>query len=126
MVPVFGAGDFPLQPVWVDDVSQAFALAVERPDLSGVFELGGPSAVTYEAFVREIGRAIGHPRPLLHVPLGLVRMVARLSDLLPAPPITSDQLRMLIEGNATPANAITTTFGLTPLPLADALRRSLS
>lgn len=126
VVPVFGAGDYLLQPVWVGDVALAFALAVERPQLTGAFELGGPAAVPYVDFVREIGRAAGHPRPLVHVPLRLVRLVARLCEVLPTPPITSDQLRMLVEGNATPANAITATFGIAPLPLPEALRRSFA
>src|SRR2546422_7877390 len=35
VVPVFGDGRFPTQPVWVEDVALAFALAVEQPGLSG-------------------------------------------------------------------------------------------
>jgi len=127
LVPVFGSGDFPMQPVWVGDVALAFALAAERPHLVGEFELGGADRVTYADFVRAIGRASGHPRPLVRVPLGLVRAAARLCDALPAlpPPITSDQLQMLVEGSATPANALTSVFGIEPLPLGEALRRSV-
>ena len=55
IVPVFGDGRFPTQPVWVEDVALAFALAVEQPGLSGAFELGGPQVLTYEEF--QIGRA---------------------------------------------------------------------
>src|SRR5258707_13887538 len=36
-VPVFGDGRFPTQPVWVEDVALAFALAVEQPALVGAF-----------------------------------------------------------------------------------------
>src|SRR5438034_3601213 len=51
VVPVFGDGHFPTQPVWVEDVALAFALAVEQPALGGAFELGGPQVLTYEEFV---------------------------------------------------------------------------
>ena len=44
VVPVFGDGHYPTQPVWVEDVALAFALAVEQPTLSGAFQLGGPPA----------------------------------------------------------------------------------
>jgi uncharacterized protein YbjT (DUF2867 family) len=126
VIPIFGDGRFPMQPVWVGDVALAFALAAERADIRGTFELGGPTALTYEEFVRAIGRASGHPRPCFHVPLPLVRITARLFDPLgPAAPITTDQLRMLVEGTVTPANAIRTTFGITPLEFESGLRRFL-
>ena len=124
-VPIFGAGDFPLQPVWVGDVAQAFALAAEGRG-SGVLELGGPAILTYKAFVQAIGRAAGHPRPTVHVPLPLVRLAARLvSPLGTLAPITSDQLQMLVEGSVTTNNAIASVFGIAPLGFEDGLRRFL-
>lgn len=126
VVPVFGDGRFPTQPVWVDDVAQAFALATENPAITGAFELGGPAVMTYEGFVRAIGRAARHPRPFVHVPLRLVRAAARVFDLLgPRAPLTSDQLQMLVEGSATPANAIESAFGIRPLPFEAGLERYL-
>ena len=125
-VPVFGDGSFPMQPVWVGDVALAFATAVERPGkFHGEFELGGPDPVTYGGFLRAIGRASGHPRPLVRVPLGLMRGVARVLDHIPGAPLTSDQLQMLTEGSATPGNAIETVFGISPVGLDDGLRRYL-
>ena len=121
-VPVFGDGRFPMQPVAVADVALAFALAAERPELVGTFELGGPELITYEEFVRAVGRASGHPRPMVHVPLPLVRVAAGLFGLLgPLAPLTSDQLQMLVEGTATPENAIERVFGIKPAPLVEAL-----
>ncbi len=126
VVPVVGDGRFPTQPVWIEDVALAFALAAERPDTSGVFELGGPQVLTYEEFLLAIGRAAGRSRPLIHVPLGLVRTVTGGFDFLgPTAPITSDQLQMLIEGSATPANAIESVFGIEPLEFEEGLRRYL-
>ena len=126
VIPVFGDGRFPTQPVWVEDVALAFALAAERSDVTGVLELGGPQVLTYEEFLLAIGRAAGHPRPLIHLPLQLVRAVARAFDLLgPAAPITSDQLQMLVEGSATPKNAAEPVFGIRPVPFEEGLRRFL-
>ncbi len=126
VVPVFGDGGFPTQPVWVEDVALAFALAAENTGFTGAFELGGPKPITYEAFVRAIGRAAGHPRPLAHLPLPVARLAARVFDLLgPAAPVTSDQLQMLVEGAATPANAIESVFDITPLPFEQGLERYL-
>src|SRR5213595_3948030 len=127
VVPVFGDGRFPTQPVWIDDVALAFALAAERPDTVGVFELGGPEVLTYEDFLLTIGRATGHSRPLIHVPLGLARATAGVFDWLgPSAPLTSDQLQMLVEGSATPANAIESVFCIQPVPFDQGLVRYLA
>jgi uncharacterized protein YbjT (DUF2867 family) len=126
VVPVFGDGRFPTQPVWIEDVALAFALAAERPDTTGVFELGGPEVLTYEDLVLAIGRAARHPRALIHLPLGVVRAAAGAFDLLgPRAPITSDQLQMLVEGSATPASALEPVFGIKPLSFEAGLRRFL-
>ena len=127
VVPVFGDGHYPTQPVWVEDVALAFALAVEQPTLSGAFQLGGPQVLTYEEFLLAIGRATRHPRPLVHVPLALARAATAAFGLLgAAAPLTSDQLQMLVEGSATPANAIESVFGIRPLPFDEGLRRYLA
>jgi len=126
VVPVFGDGRFPTQPVWIDDVALAFVLAAERPDTVGVFELGGPQVLTYEEFLLTIGRATGHSRPLIHVPLGLAQAAAGAFDWLgPRAPMTSDQLQMLVEGSATPANAIESVFGIRPVAFEEGLKRFL-
>jgi len=126
LVPVFEDGRFPMQPVWIGDVALAFALAAERPALSGVFELGGPATLTYEEFVRAIGRAAGHPRPLVHVPLAVARAAAAVLGVMgPLAPLTLDQLQMLVEGSATPANALESTFGIRALPFEPGLARFL-
>jgi NADH dehydrogenase len=126
LVPVFGDGRFPTQPVWIEDVALAFTLAAENAALTGAFELGGPVALSYEAFLKAIGRAAGHPRPLVHVPLALVRAAAAVFAVVgPLAPLTSDQLQMLVEGSATPANAIESTFGIRPLPFEEGLIRYL-
>jgi NADH dehydrogenase len=126
VIPLFGHGDFPTQPVWVGDVAMAFALAVEGRGADGTYELGGPAVVSYREFVRAIGRAAGSPRPLVPIPLPLVRAGTRVFDLLGArAPLTSDQLEMLVEGNATPSNAIESVFGIRPLPFEEGLKRYL-
>jgi NADH dehydrogenase len=112
--------------VWIEDVALAFALAAEDAHFTGAFELGGPTPITYETFVGAIGRATGHPRPFVHLPLALARAAAGMFDLLgAAAPLTSDQLQMLVEGAATPANALESVFAIRPLPFEEGLERYL-
>jgi NADH dehydrogenase len=127
VVPVLGDGRSLTQPLWIEDAALAFVLAVERAQLRGTYQLGGADLLTFDEFVRAIGRASGHPRALLHVPLPLARVGARVCDPLgTAAPITSEQLQMLIEGSATPENAIESAFGIRPLGFEEGLRRFLS
>lgn len=126
VVPVFGDGSYPMQPVWIDDVALAFALAAESSTPTGVHELGGPQTMTYAEFVRTIGRVAGHPRPLLRVPLPVARAAATaLSALGRFAPLTRSQLQMLLEGAATSRNALVEVFGVTPLPFEEGLHRFL-
>src|SRR5207247_10822260 len=124
--PGFGDGRFPAQPAGIDDGALAFALAAERVELTGTFELGGPEVLTYQQFVLAIGRAAGRSRPLVHVPLPVVRAAAAVFDRLgAAAPLTSDQLQMLVEGSATPENATERVLGIAPLSFAEGVRRFL-
>lgn len=127
LTPVVGAGTTRLQPIWVDDVAVFFAESVDSAAAAGqTFELGGPDAVTWNELYDRIRRVLGARRVTLHVPVGLMRFGARLTDRLPFAPITRDQLTMLVEGgdqvcDATPAAEL---FGVTPIGLDEQLRRA--
>ncbi|MBK1657867.1 complex I NDUFA9 subunit family protein [Paracraurococcus ruber] len=98
MPVVEGATRF--QPVYVGDVADAVIAAATREDALGkTFELGGPRVWSFRELLRFILETTGHRRPMLDMPAGLVRLQARLSELLPNPPLTRDQLLMLQRDN---------------------------
>jgi NADH dehydrogenase len=114
-VPVIGDGRYEMQPLWLGDLAEAFALALERPDLRGSFELGGPEQLTYHRMLDHLETALGVRRRRIQVPVGVARFAAAAGSALPnAIPITSDQLQMLLEGNTTADNAIGARFGISP------------
>jgi len=120
VVPVIGDGRYELQPVWVDDVAEAFALAVERSDLRGTFDIAGPERLNYHQLLDRLETAIGVKRRRMAVPVGMVRFAAAAGAALPSfAPITSEQLQMLLEGNITDHNALETPFGVQPRPFAE-------
>src|SRR5207253_11414760 len=49
VTPIVGPGTQKLQPIWIEDLAQYFALAASGQG-SGTFELGGPEAVTWNEF----------------------------------------------------------------------------
>lgn len=122
-VPVIGDGRYAMQPVWIGDVAEAVALVLERGDLRGTFDLGGPERLTYHQVLDRLEAALGVHRPRIPVPVAMARLAAAAGTLLPGlAPITADQLQMLLEGSVTADNALPTRFGVTPRPFADVAR----
>jgi len=79
-----------LQPVYVEDVAAAFAVALHEPRTRGaVIELGGPRVYTLAELVHLAGRYAGHERQVLALPDWAARLEARLFELLPGDPMIS-------------------------------------
>jgi NADH dehydrogenase len=115
--PIFGEGDFLLQPVQVLDVAEAFTRALTTPATIGqTYCVGGPEALPYRLVARIIATAVGRPNlPLVPVPLPLVQAGVSLGEWLPGFPISSDQLQMLLEGNVCGDRRWQADLGITPL-----------
>jgi uncharacterized protein YbjT (DUF2867 family) len=124
-VPMVGRGEFRLQPVWVGDVADAFAAALEDPRLRArTLEIGGPEQIPYREVLRTIGRVRGSRRLLVPVPVPFFGAVAEIGARLRIPlPITPDQLRMLLEENITDHNDLTGVIGRAPVGFEEGLRR---
>jgi uncharacterized protein YbjT (DUF2867 family) len=99
-VPVFNGGTARFQPVHAGDVAEAVvrALAEERTQF-GVFELGGPRTYTYRELVELTLRMTGLKRRIVSLPAFPVRIGAFFAEFLPSPPITRDQLDLLLRDN---------------------------
>jgi uncharacterized protein YbjT (DUF2867 family) len=72
VLPVSGEGKAAFQPIWAADVARCVvaSLAAEpRPR----YELAGPEILTYDQMSDLVSRIAGRPRPLVHLPLPLVR-----------------------------------------------------
>ena len=126
VTPIIGSGRQRIQPIWADDVAAYFAEAVGRAELTGrVFELGGPDAVSWNEFWDRLKRTRGMRRPSIHVPVGLMRANAFVTERLPGNiPLTRDLLTMLEHGdNVVSDDEAVRTFELPLVPLDEQLRR---
>jgi uncharacterized protein YbjT (DUF2867 family) len=74
VVPISGPGDARFQPIWSHDVARCVVTSLERKAEDARYELAGPQVLSYDEIARAVGRASGHVRPLVHVPLGLVHL----------------------------------------------------
>ena len=94
------AGETRFQPVYVGDVADAVAAALADPAARGkTFELGGPRVMTMREVLRFILETTRRRRPMLDMPMGLMRFQAGLLQRLPKPPVTRDQLLLLERDN---------------------------
>lgn len=95
---VFGAGDYKLQPLYVDDLAAA-AVAKAGADTNEVVNAVGPETFTYRDLVERIRAALGLHRPIVGVPPGLGYWSCRLVGLLVRDVvITRDEIKGLLEG----------------------------
>jgi NADH dehydrogenase len=128
VTPIVGPGTQRLQPIWVEDLAEYYARALEQPGVANrTFELGGPDAPTWNEFWERLKRVLGTRRPSLHLPFGLMRAQAALTERLPGAPVTRDQLTMLELGdNVVTSPDAVETFQLPLVPLDEQLRRAVS
>jgi uncharacterized protein YbjT (DUF2867 family) len=127
VTPIIGPGEQRIQPIWIDDVVSYYAAALDRPEAANrTFELGGPDVVTWNEFWAQLKDVLGLRRATVHVPLGLARVNAVLTERLPGNiPLTRDLLKMLEwPDNVVSSNEAPRTFGIEPVPLREQLRRA--
>jgi uncharacterized protein YbjT (DUF2867 family) len=128
VTPVVGTGTQRIQPIWLDDLAAIVAAAVRTPAAANrMFELGGPDALDWNEFWERLKRAQGIRRPSLNVPMGLMRLNARVTERMPGEiPLTRDLLRMMELGdNTADVRPSVETFGVPLMPLDEQLRRAV-
>lgn len=102
VVPLFGA-ETRFQPVHVDDVARAAALAAMAGVPAGVYELGGPDTGSFRELLAQTLDVIRRKRVIIGLPRFVGRITAGAFDLLetvslgliPNPVLTRDQLKNL-------------------------------
>ncbi len=114
VLPVIG-GDTKLQPVYVGDVAEAFARALEgRARAGATYELGGAEIMTIRQIMDYVQKVTERRRPLLPMPEAGARVVAKITDfvdrvslgLMPSELVTTpDQVKLLGRDNVVSAAA---------------------
>jgi NADH dehydrogenase len=104
-LPLMGGGHTRFQPVFVGDVGKALARVVTSTEAAGqTYELGGPADFTFRRLMELMLTEIERRRVLLPLPWFAADLVGGLGDLAAialAPPVTSDQVKLLRADNVT-------------------------
>jgi uncharacterized protein YbjT (DUF2867 family) len=72
VLPVSGDGRAAFQPIWAEDVARCVVTALTG-QAAARYELAGPETLSYDQMSDLVSRIAGRPRPLVHVPLPLIR-----------------------------------------------------
>jgi uncharacterized protein YbjT (DUF2867 family) len=96
VLPLIGGGHTKFQPVYVGDVAEAMARAVDGKVKGGtIYELGGPRVLTFRECMEELLEVIERKRLLVSLPWWLAKLQAQVLQLLPGPLLTVDQVAQL-------------------------------
>jgi uncharacterized protein YbjT (DUF2867 family) len=96
VLPLIGGGMTKFQPVFVGDMTAGLLELLKRPEAAGkTYEFGGPQVYSFKVLLELLLTALNRQRVLIPIPFALAEMQAALLELLPNPPLTRDQVRLL-------------------------------
>jgi uncharacterized protein YbjT (DUF2867 family) len=121
-LPLIGGGTTRFQPVYVLDVAEAIARALEHPasHAGKTYELGGPRIYSFRELMRLLLAEIGRKRWLCSLPFALASLQGSILQAIPfiRPALTADQVKQLRHDNVVgPQAAGFKEFGITPTAL---------
>ncbi len=107
-LPLIGGGHTRFQPVYVGDVADAAVAALESEAARGkTYELGGPHVYSFKELLEILLKTIRRKRLLVPVPWALAYAQGSVLQLLPDPPLTRDQVKLLESDNVVAEGTLT-------------------
>jgi uncharacterized protein YbjT (DUF2867 family) len=99
-LPLIGGGETKFQPVFVGDVADAIALALDGKAKPGAtYEIGGPAVWSFKDILSYILKQTDRKRALVPVPFSLAMLQGRILEKLPGKLLTQDQVTLLKSDN---------------------------
>lgn len=123
VIPLVGGGRTRLQPVHVDDVTEAALRVLQDPRSKGeVYELGGPESFTLRQITEMVAARFGRRPQFISIPFRLAHALAQALEFLPITPLTTAQVDLLRSDNIpSPGMPGFRDLGIEPRKLADAI-----
>ena len=123
VLPLIGGGTTKFQPVFVDDIAAGLLELLKRPETTGkTYEFGGTRVYSFKVLLELLMTALNRRRVFISIPFALAEMQAGLVELLPNPPLTRDQVRLLkTDKVVSGVEATLGDLGVRPWPLEEFL-----
>jgi uncharacterized protein YbjT (DUF2867 family) len=123
-IPVIGDGNYRWQPVSVKNVAELFVSAIENQRAEKkVYEVRGPNVFTFNEVLDILMKILSVKRTKVHIPVSFISPIVHiLEKIVSNPPITDDQLTMLLDNYDHPVNDLLEDFEIELTPFDKGLR----
>src|SRR6266849_6167724 len=125
--PMFGRGLTGLQPAFVEDVAEAVARALQGTETHAItYECGGPRVYSYKEFLRAVAHEAGLKPMLIPIPFAAWHALAWISEMLPSPPVTRNQVELMqVDNVSSPEMPGFERLGISPHSVEEILKQML-
>jgi uncharacterized protein YbjT (DUF2867 family) len=125
--PMFGRGLTTLQPAYVEDVAEAIVRALQGTETRAItYECGGPRVYSYKEFLRAVAHEAGLKPILVPFPFAAWHALAWMSEMLPSPPITRNQVELMqVDTISSPEMPGFGELGISPHSVEETLQQML-
>jgi uncharacterized protein YbjT (DUF2867 family) len=125
VMPLAGSGSASFQPIWAEDVADCVTAALPggalaNESIGARYELAGPETLTYQEIVQCALDSFRRHRPMVRLPIRMVRRSLELVELLtgPAAFATWDEVELLDVPMVSPhGSADAERLGVVPRPM---------
>ncbi len=95
-LPLIGGGETRFQPAFIDDVAAGFTALLGEPAAAGrTYAFAGPRVYSFRQLLELMFAVTGRRTRLVSLPYLVAEPLGAVLGLLPAPPLTRDQVRLL-------------------------------
>ena len=117
IIPLPAGGNQQVQPIHIDDVTAGInAVLTNAATHHSVISFVGPSPLTLREFLAELRASLRLDRPrFMSIPLGLMRITARVGEIAPKSLLDTETLDMLMRGNVGDPSAMRSLLHREPL-----------
>ena len=120
VLPVFGSGNFQMQPIYVEDLAAGIVAAAQSScTLSRDYNLSGAEPLSYNDLVQTVARLMGRRLRLMHIPARpAVKTLQLIEKMGLRIPIKAEQVLRLNEDKAFSWEAAAADFDFAPRTFA--------
>jgi NADH dehydrogenase len=123
--PVIGDGKYKLQPLYINDL--VFVLhrsIISEETKNKIIDIAGPDKLEYLQILDIIKVDLNVKRLNFHISVMVMKPIAFLMEkLLSFPPITRDQLKMMLAGNTGNIDEMQRIYSFKPISLEEGLKK---
>lgn len=127
VVPIFGNGEYKMQPLHVEDLVEAVMRLIKQKDIKNVtFEIGGGSIVTMNEFVDLVCKSLKLKRLKIHLPILLCKILFGIHASISSKPLINPGMFKYITYDKVCDNSwVQESLNLYPMDVSAGVRRTL-